>query len=90
MSSSNAKVKNVVIRHDTLTVELTDERVISVPLTWYPTLLQATSKQLRRWKTCGAGTGIHWPALDYHLSVEGLLRGAREAEGITRRLLAHV
>ena len=62
--------------------------VISVPLTWYPTLLQATGKQLRGWKTCGAGTGIHWPALDYHLSVEGLLRGARETEGVTRRLLA--
>ena len=89
MSSSNAKVKNVVIRHDTLTVELTDERVISAPLTWYPTLLQATAKQLRGWKTCGAGTGIHWPALDYHLSIEGLLRGAHEAEGITRRLLAN-
>lgn len=89
MNSSNAKVKNVIIRNDTLTVELTDERVISVPLTWYPTLLQATSKQLRRWKACGAGTGINWPALDYHLSVEGLLRGAREAEGVTRRLLAH-
>jgi hypothetical protein len=90
MSSSRAKVKKVVIQQDTLTVALADERVISAPLTWYPTLLQATSQQLRGWKTCGAGTGIYWPALDYHLSVEGLLRGAREAEGITRRLLAHV
>ncbi len=90
MSSSNTKVKNVVIHKDTLTVELTDGRVISAPLTWYPTLLQATDKQLRGWKTCGAGTGIHWPTLDYHLSVEGLLRGAHEAEGVARRLLAHV
>ena len=70
--------------------ELTDGRVIGAPLTWYPTLLEATARQLRRWKACGAGTGIHWPALDYHLSVEGLLRGAREAEGVTRRLLARV
>ena len=90
MSSSRAKVKNLVIRHDTLTVELTDGRGISVPLTWYPTLLQATAKQLRDWKTCGAGTGIHWLALDYHLSIEGLLRGAHEAEGVTRHALAHV
>ena len=88
MSSLRAKVKNVVIRHDTLSVELTDRRVISAPLTWYPTLLQASAKQLRDWKTCGAGTGIHWPALDYHLSVDGLLRGAPEAEGVTRHLLA--
>ncbi len=87
--SSSSKVKNVAVSRDTLTVELTDGRVISAPLTWYPTLLQATARQLRRWKTCGAGTGVHWPALDYHLSVEGLLRGAREAEGVTRLLLAH-
>jgi hypothetical protein len=89
MNSSRTKVKNVSIRRDMLTVELTDGRVLSVPLTWYPTLLQATTKQLRDWKTCAAGTGIHWPGLDYHLSVDGLLRGAREAEGVTRYLLVH-
>ena len=89
MNSSSAKVKIVTVSHDTLTVELTDGRVISAPLTWYPTLVQATVRELRNWKPCGAGTGIHWPALDYHLSVEGLLRGAREAEGVTQRLLAH-
>jgi hypothetical protein len=88
MNSSSAKIKNVVVSHETLTVELVDGRVVSAPLTWYPTLVQATARQLRHWKRCGAGTGIHWPALDYHLSVEGLLRGAREAEGVTRRLLA--
>jgi len=64
MSSLRAKVKNVVIRHDTLSVELTDGHVISAPLTWYPTLLQASAKQLRDWKTCGAGTGISWRTLD--------------------------
>ncbi|MGD0058595.1 MAG: DUF2442 domain-containing protein [Verrucomicrobiia bacterium] len=89
MNSSRAKIKNVVVNHETLTAHLVDGRVISVPLTWYPTLLQATAKQLRNWKRCGAGTGIHWPALDYHLSVDGLLSGAPEAEGVTRRLLAH-
>lgn len=89
MSSSSAKVKNVSITRETLSVDLSDGRTISAPLTWYPTLLQASARQLRQWKTCGAGTGIHWPALDYHLSVEGLLRGARESEGVTRRLLAH-
>lgn len=89
MNSLNAKVRNVTISRETLTVELADGRFVSAPLTWYPTLVQATPKQLRHWLPCGAGTGIHWPALDYHLSVEGLLRGAREAEGVTRRLLVH-
>jgi hypothetical protein len=71
-------------------VELTDRRVISAPLIWYPTLVQATPKQLKNWKPCGADAGIYWPLLDYRLSVEGLLRGAREAECITRKLMANV
>jgi hypothetical protein len=90
MSFSNAKVESVAVQRDNLVVRLRDDRTISVPLTWYPTLVQATAKQLRKWRPCGAGTGIHWPDLDYHLSVEGLLRGAREAEGVTRRLMAGV
>ena len=87
MNFSDAKIKNVVVSAETLTVELRDGRVIAVPLIWYPTLVQATVTRRKGWKRCGAGTGIHWPLLDYHLSVEGLLRGACEDEGGTRRLL---
>ncbi len=83
-----AKVKNVSLGRETLVVELLDGRTLSVPLMWYPTLVQATPKQLKHWLPCAASTGIYWPDLDYRLSVEGLLRGAREAEGITHRLLA--
>lgn len=85
-----AKVKNVSFDRERLVVELRDGRTLSAPLIWYPTLVQATPAQLKHWQSCGAGTGIHWPDLDYHLSVEGLLRGAREAEGSPRRLLASV
>lgn len=85
MNSSPAKVKSVSVDGERLTVGLTDERIIQAPLSWYPTLCHATKTQLRTWKPCGAGRGIHWPLLDYHLGVEGLLRGAREAGGLTRR-----
>jgi hypothetical protein len=88
MNLSRPKIRRVTISAETLTVELADGRVISAPLAWYPSLVQATAKQLRNWRRCGAGTGIHWPALDYHPSVEGLLRGAHEAEGVSR-VLAH-
>jgi hypothetical protein len=85
MNFVSAKVKHVTVGRETLRVELQDGRVISVPLAWYPTLVHAAIAEVRRWKPCGAGTGIFWPALDYHLSIEGLLRGAHEAEGVTRR-----
>jgi hypothetical protein len=90
MNFMRAKVKNVSIGRETLVLDLQDGRTLRVPLTWYPTLVHATRRQLKHWQPCGAGTGIHWPELDYHLSVEGLLRGAREADGITHRLLASV
>ncbi|MBS0630137.1 MAG: DUF2442 domain-containing protein [Verrucomicrobia bacterium] len=48
----------------------------SVPLSWYPKLLKATSKERSNWEICGGGYGIHWPDIDEDLSTEGLLRGA--------------
>jgi hypothetical protein len=73
------RIADVQITRGRLRVFLTDGREISSPLGWYPTLLQATPAERKGWKTCGAGTGVHWTLLDYHLSAEGLLRGAREA-----------
>ena len=69
-------VKDVQVTPDTLTVSLRDGRVISTPLFWFPRLLKATAQQQAKWEPCGGGYGIYWPAIDEHLSVEGLLRGA--------------
>ena len=64
---------------DTLTVALTDGRVISVPLGWYPRLVHATPKERDNIELYGDGT-IHWPDLDEDISVEGLLAGRRSLE----------
>lgn len=69
------RVKSVRCTRDTLRVELLDGRTIIVPLAWYPRLLHATPQQRAKWKIAGGGYGIHWPAVDEDLSVEGLLRG---------------
>jgi hypothetical protein len=79
------RIRDVMVTRDRLKVFLADGREISSPLAWYPTLRRATPAQSRAWKTCGAGTGIHWIELDHHLSAEGLLRGAREARRPTAR-----
>ncbi|MGB6479242.1 MAG: DUF2442 domain-containing protein [Candidatus Sulfotelmatobacter sp.] len=79
MSSSaiaaDERVLDVAFDDDALSVSLRDGRVISVPLVWYPRLLNATSAQRKNWKIAGGGYGIHWPELDEDLSTEGLLRG---------------
>lgn len=70
------RVEAVYFTRDSIVVDLRDGRTISAPLSWYPKLLKATSKQKSNWELCGGGYGIHWPDLDEDLSVEGLLRGA--------------
>ena len=69
-------VLDVAFDDDVLSVSLRDGRVISVPLVWFPRLLNATTAQRKNWKIAGGGYGIHWPKVDEHLSIEGLLRGA--------------
>ena len=56
-----------------LHVELLDGRVISTPLSWYPELVNAAIKDLSNYRLICDGTGIEWPGLDYHLSIEGML-----------------
>jgi Protein of unknown function (DUF2442) len=74
--ASDTRVRSVEIDDDRLTVELMNGRSISVPLAWYPRLLDATPEQRKRYEVAGGGYGLHWPDLDEDLSTEGLLRGA--------------
>ncbi|UCH26443.1 MAG: DUF2442 domain-containing protein [Trueperaceae bacterium] len=75
------RIKDVRVTEDTLSVDLMDGRVLSVPLAWYPRLLHATSEQRANWRLSGSGYGIHWPDIDEDLSAEGLLRGAPAPRG---------
>jgi hypothetical protein len=75
-SSADERVLDVQFTDDTLCISLRDGRTISVPLAWYPRLLNATAQQRLNWTIAGGGYGIHWPDVDEDLSTEGLLRGA--------------
>jgi len=70
----------VIVTDDTLSVELSDGRSISVPLAWYPRLVHADQAERSKWKFIGQGEGIHWEAVDEDLSVEGLLAGRPSGE----------
>ena len=80
MSTSEPKpgerVADVRFDEDTMSVDLADGRTITVPLVWYPKLLDATPAQRANWRPCGGGYGIHWPDVDEDLSTQGLLAGA--------------
>lgn len=70
----------VQFSEDSMIVRLDDGRALSVPLAWYPRLLQGTKAERENYELIGDGEGIHWPELDEDISVEGLLAGRRSAE----------
>ena len=72
--------KNVSISEDTLSVDLSDGRTISVPVEWFPRLVHARPEERTRWRLIGNGQGIHWEDIDEDISVEGLLAGKSSGE----------
>ncbi len=71
---------DVLVTEDTLSVELSDGRTISVPVEWYPRLVHGSNSEKLNWRLIGRGEGIHWPDLDEDISVEGLLLGKPSGE----------
>ncbi len=78
MSSLKAKklepmATEVWFDENKLYVRLLDGREISVPLEWFPKLINAKPEEKRNYRLIGKGIGIHWEALDEDISVEDLL-----------------
>jgi Protein of unknown function (DUF2442) len=70
----------VVFSDDSFTIELTDGRSLTIPISWYPRLVHGSQKERMNWELLGDGIGIHWPDLDEDISVEGLLAGRHSGE----------
>jgi len=58
---------------DSMWVDLSDGRIVGVPLAWFPRLLHATPEQREQFRI--SGRGLHWEQLDEDISVAGLLAG---------------
>jgi hypothetical protein len=72
--STEALAVDVSCTDDTLSVGLADGRSVSVPLAWFPRLLDATREQRSQWEFLGGGIGIHWEAVDEDILVASLLQ----------------
>ena len=70
----------VTLGADSVSVDLSDGRTLTVPLAWYPRLLHATPAERGHWRLIGRGEGIQWPDVEEDLSVDGLLAGRPSAE----------
>src|SRR5580692_6181494 len=71
---------------DALCVTLSDGRVVSAPLVWFPRLADASNRDRSDWELIGGGFGIHWEAIDEDISVASLLRGDGLLAGIVKNV----
>ena len=78
--SSASHAVDVTITDDALTVALDDGPVLSVPLGWFPRLLQGSCKERDTWRLIGQGQGVRWELLDEDISVGGLIAGQPSGE----------
>jgi hypothetical protein len=57
-----------------LIVSLSDRREIRVPLDWFPRLLAAKERELKKWRLLDNGARIHFSELKEDLWVSALLK----------------
>jgi hypothetical protein len=72
---TTALAKSVKFTDEMMEVFLTDGRIISVPLIWFPLLYEATPEQREHYEVGGGGTSLHWSEIDEDLSIAGLFAG---------------
>ena len=72
---TSALAQSVEFGDELMHVQLTDGRIISVPIIWFPLLHKASPEQRAQYEIGAGGRGLHWPELDEDLSVAGLMAG---------------
>jgi len=72
---TSALAKTVKFKDEMMEVHLTDGRIISIPIIWFPLLHEATVEQREHYEIGGGGASLHWEEIDEDISVAGLLAG---------------
>lgn len=84
------KIDHVHVSESALSVYLTDGRIVSSPLSWFPRLVHGTSAERNDYELVGEDDAIHWTQLDEDIDLERLLKGGKstETESSIQRWLA--
>ena len=79
MSLAAKKVKDypaiilVSVSDDKICANLSDGREVSIPIAWFPSLLNANSAQRNKLEISPGGYGVHWPDVDEDISIKAFL-----------------
>lgn len=84
--TSSATPTDIRFEDDRFWVDLSDGRVLGVPLSWFPVLAGATAAQRQAFRL--STRGLHWEEIDEDISVEGLLAGHGDMTKRRKRVAA--
>lgn len=68
-------IMDVTVQDQVLAATMSDGREITLPIAWFPRLLNATSKQRMNLEISPGGYGIHWPEIDEDVSIKAFIEG---------------
>ncbi len=68
-------IMDVSVEGQTLAATMSDGREISIPIAWFPRLMNATPKQRTHLEISPGGYGIHWPEIDEDISIKAFIEG---------------
>lgn len=74
------QIDHVAVNDHTLNVYLTDGRLLSCPLAWFPRLLHGTVAERNHYELSGDNDVIHWPDLDEDVELTRLFSGGKSVE----------
>ena len=69
----NTSARSVRFDDNSMWVDLSDGRILAVPLAWFPRLMYASPEQRLKFEI--SQSGLHWDELDEDISIAGLLSG---------------
>ena len=77
---NDLRIHHVTFAADSMSVSFSDERSVTVSLSYFPRLREAQPQQREQWQLIGRGLGVHWESLDEDLSVENILSAYSRAK----------
>ncbi len=68
-------IMSVRAEMDKIIAVMSDGREVSIPIAWFPKLMNATDKQRAKMEISPGGYGIYWPEIDEDISVKAFVDG---------------
>lgn len=72
-SIEELRINSLTVAQNELTAEISDGRIVSIPIAWFPKLAGAPDKQLKNFEISPSGYGVHWPEIDEDISIKSFI-----------------